>query len=279
MNVSEILKNSAETLRTSGVAEARREAVSLLSFALNKNQTFLIAHDDYELSEDEETRLQGFVERRAAREPFQYITGRQEFYALDFVVSPAVLIPRPETELLVETAIEILRQGGRFCEVGVGSGCLSTAILHHVKGATAIGLDISEAALKIAETNAEINRVAERLELRKSDVFESLRGEKFDLIVSNPPYISALEMRTLQAEVREHEPLTALTDGADGLSIIRRIIADAPRFTVETGFLLLEIGYRQSAEVIKMFDRAVWREVSALQDWQGIERVIKARKI
>lgn len=278
MKVSEHLKISAAILRENGVPEPRREANSLLAFALNKNQTFLVAHDDYELSEAEETRFQAFIERRAAREPFQHITGRQEFYGLDFAVSPAVLIPRPETEMLVAAAIEILRENARFCEVGIGSGCLSTAILHTIKTVTAVGLDVSEAALKIARTNAEANRVGDRLELRKSDVYESLDDEKFDLIVSNPPYISREEMKTLQIEVRAYEPATALTDGADGLSIIERIIADAPPRLNAGGFLLLEIGHRQAAEVKAMFDSVTWRSVESLTDFQQIERVIRARR-
>ncbi len=278
MKISEHLKISAATLRESGVAEPRREANSLLAFALNKNQTFLIAHDDYELSESEKTRFQELIRRRAAREPFQYITGRQEFYGLDFAVSPAVLIPRPETEMLVAAAIEILRGNARFCEVGIGSGCVSTAILHRIETATAAGLDVSETALEIARMNAEANRVGVRLELRKSDVYESLNAEKFDLIVSNPPYISREEMKTLQMEVRAYEPVTALTDGADGLSIIERIIAGAPRFLNAEGILLLEIGHRQAAEVKEMFDPNVWRSVESLPDFQRIERVIKARR-
>ncbi len=249
MNIREILVKSAEILRENGVAEPRREAVSLLCFALDRNQTFLIAHDEYELSDDERKRFEGFIIRRAEREPFQYITGRQEFYGLEFIVSPAVLIPRPETEMLVGTAIDILAENAKFCEIGIGSGCISTAILHECRTVTAIGCDISESALLLARRNAEINAVGERLELLKSDVFERLSDEKFNLIVSNPPYISAEEMKTLQTEVRDFEPLNALTDGEDGLSIIRKIVLDAPRFLISGGFLLLEIGYRQSAEV------------------------------
>jgi len=279
MKISEILKTSTDVLRESGVAEPRREANSLLAFALNKNQTFLIAHDDYELSDEEKNNYRQFINRRANREPFQYIVGKQEFYGLDFSVTPDVLIPRPETELLVETAIEILAENAKFCEVGVGSGCVCVSILHEIKTSAAIGLDISEAALRIARKNAEINNVSERLKLKQSDVFEILNEERFDLIVSNPPYISVEEMKFLQTEVRGFEPETALTDGKDGLSIIENIINAAPRFLSEKGFLLLEIGYQQSADVQKMFDESVWRKVEALKDLQQIERIIKAEKI
>lgn len=279
MNISQNLKNATAILRESGVAEPRREAVSLLSFALDKNQTFLIAHDDEELSDAEETRFRDFIKRRASREPFQYITGRQEFYGLDFVVSKDVLIPRPETELLVGTAIEILKENARFCEIGVGSGCISVTILYELKTTNAVALDISEKATAVARLNAEKHKVAERLELRVSDVYECLNGEKFDLIVSNPPYISAAEMKTLQIEVRDYEPATALTDGTNGLSIIEKIITDAPRYLNENGFLLLEIGHLQAVEVKAMFDKTIWREVESLFDFQRIERIIKAQRI
>ena len=275
--ISEHLKNSVEILRDSGVAEPRREAVSLLSFALDRNQAFLIAHDDYELSVKEETRFREYIKRRANREPFQYIAGRQNFYGLDFIVSKDVLIPRPETELLVENAIEILKQNARFCEVGVGSGCISVIILHELKTTDAVAVDVSEKALAMARRNAEKHKVSERLELKKSDVYENLNGEKFDLIVSNPPYISVEEMKTLQLEVRRYEPATALTDGADGLSIIEKIIRDAPRFLSKNGFLLLEIGHLQANEVKAMFDKTVWQTVLSLRDFQNIERIIKAQ--
>ena len=279
MNISQHLKNAGEILRESGVAEPRREAGSLLSFALDKNQTFLIAHDNEELSDAEETRFRDFIERRASREPFQYITGRQNFYGLDFVVSKDVLIPRPETELLVGTAIEILKESARFCEIGVGSGCISVTILHELKTTNAVALDISEKVMAVARLNAEKHKVVERLELRISDVYEQLNGEKFDLIVSNPPYIAAEEMKTLQIEVRDYEPATALTDGANGLSIIEKIITDAPRYLIENGFLLLEIGHLQAVEVKAMLDKTIWCKVESLPDFQGIERIIKAQRI
>jgi release factor glutamine methyltransferase len=275
--IAEHLASAIEQLKNAQVAAAPREAKSLLAFALGANQTFLVAHSEYELSQAEEIHFQTILDRRVKREPFQYITGGQEFCGLDFVVSKDVLIPRPETELLVETAIGILPENGRFCEVGVGSGCISVTILHELKSTNAVALDISEKTLTIARLNAEKHQVNERLELRKSDVFENLNDGKFDLIVSNPPYISVEEMKTLQIEVRDYEPATALTDGADGLSIIEKIIGDAPRHLIENGFLLLEIGHLQSAEVKAMFDAAIWREVESLPDFRQIQRVIKAR--
>jgi release factor glutamine methyltransferase len=277
--IAEIILNASRILRENGIAEPRREANSLLAFALEKDKAFLIAYPDYELSDREEKRFNEFLQRRARREPFQYITGKQEFYGLDFMVTPDVLIPRPETEIIVENAIEILREMDKpvFCEVGTGSGCISVSILHNVKTARAIGLDISEKALKIAAQNAGRHRVSDRLELKISDVFTNLKNERFDLIVSNPPYISSEEMKILQAEVRDFEPETALTDGRDGLSIIERIIAGAPNFLKPGGYLLMEIGFNQSEKAREMFAPDKWQAIDFLLDLQGIPRTIKAK--
>jgi len=278
-SIIEHLNNAAKILRSSGIEQSRREAASLLAFALEKDKTFLIAHPEYELSNVEERRFRGFLKRRACREPFQYLTGKQEFYGLDFLVTPDVLIPRPETELIVETAIEILcgETRAQFCEVGVGSGCISVSILHEIKSANAIGFDISSRALKIAKKNAEIHLISERLELKISDVFEVLEDEKFDLIVSNPPYISSEDTKNLQAEVRDFEPLMALTDGGDGVSIIEKIITGAPTFLKDGGFLLLEIGFAQANRVSAMFSPQIWNDVTILPDLQGIARMVKAQ--
>jgi release factor glutamine methyltransferase len=277
-NISETLRKATEILQLSAVAEPRREANSLLAFALAKTKTFLIAHPEYELTADEETAFQSFLERRANREPFQYITGKQEFYGLDFIVTPDVLIPRPETEMIVENALEILklRKSSHFCEVGVGSGCISVAILHNAPTSSAIALDISEKALKVAKLNAENHRVSDRLDLKFSDVFSRLADEKFDLIVSNPPYIPREDIENLQAEVRDFEPLNALTDGGKGLSIIERIITDAPQFLKPRGFLLIEIGIGQADHVREIFAAKIWRTIEILPDLQGIPRMVRA---
>ncbi len=277
-NISETLEQATEILQASGIVEARREAKSLLAFVLDKNQTFLVAHSEYELSAEEKTQFQTVLERRASHDPFQYIVGRQEFCGLDFTVTKDVLIPRPETEMIVEAAIEIVKENARFCEVGIGSGCISVSILHRVKTASAIGLDVSERALAVAERNATTHKVFERLELKLSNVFDNLINEKFDLIVSNPPYISSEEMKTLQREVRDFEPHIALTDGGDGLSIVEKIIGNASNFLKADGFLLMEIGFNQAVKVREMFDKTTWREIEILPDSQGILRMVKAKK-
>ncbi len=279
--IREILYPAAELLKRNEVDEPRREASSLLAFALGKNRTFLLTHDDYELSADEESAFQALLQRRAEREPFQYITGKQEFYGLDVMVAPGVLIPRPETEMIVENAIGILNglENPRFCEVGIGSGCISVSILFNVAKTSAIGLDVSERALEISEINAETHKVSARLELKKSDVFAALSGEKFDLIVSNPPYIPRADIAGLQVEVRDFEPLNALTDDGDGLSIIEKIVRAAPQYLNDGGFLLLEIGFGQAEAVENLFAARVWQAVEILPDFQGIPRTVRAQVI
>ena len=277
-NISEKLREAAGILQAAKISEPRREAVSLLAFSLQKERSFLIAYSEYELSAEEEERFQEFLQRRANREPFQYITGAQEFYGLEFAVTPDVLIPRPETELLVENALKLLPENAVFCEVGIGSGCISVAILHEVETTRAIGLDISEKALQIAEKNAKRHQVSQRLLLKTSDVFEALKNEKFDMILSNPPYIPRRDFETLQIEVRDFEPASALTDGKDGLSIIEKIIGDAPRFLKPRAFLLMEIGFDQSAAVSKMLSPEIWQNIEILPDLQNIQRMLKAQK-
>lgn len=280
-SIFEILTKATEILREKEITEPRREASSLLAFTLQKDKTFLIAHSEYELSDKEESHFQKVLKRRANREPFQYIVGKQEFYGLDFLVTKDVLIPRPETELIVENALEVLKnvENPRFCEIGTGSGCISISILHENKSATAIACDISEKALQLARKNAEINKVLERLEPKISDVFAEMNKEIFDLIVSNPPYIPSTDFDDLQPEVRCFEPSFALTDGKNGLSIIEKIIKYSPKFLKPEGFLLMEIGFNQSNEVRKMFSPEIWQEVEFCSDLQGIPRMLKARMI
>ncbi len=279
-SIFEILKASTNILQQSGITAPRREANSLLAFCLQKNKTFLIAHPEYELTETENNHFQNLLARRANREPFQHITGKQEFYGLDFEVNSDVLIPRPETEMIVENAIEILQNldNPRFCEVGTGSGCISVSILHNVSNATAIGLDISENALAISKKNAATHNVLNRLELRISNIFDALNVEQFELIVSNPPYISIEDFADLQIEVRDFEPSFALTDNYNGFSIIDKIITTSPNFLHLNGFLLMEIGFGQAENVRKMFDNEIWQSVEIQPDLQGIPRMVRAWK-
>jgi release factor glutamine methyltransferase len=278
-SIPESLDRAQEILSSSGVSEPRRESISLLTASIKRDKTFVYAHPEYELTPDELATFDSFLSRRARREPLQYIVGVQEFYGLDFEVTRDVLIPRPETELLVEEALKILIHdpAASLCEVGIGSGCIAISILHHARGVRATGLDVSKGAIKVAGRNATTHHVADRLVLLESDVFESLGDQRFEMIVSNPPYIPADEMDILQAEVRDFEPHGALTDGGDGLSIIRRIVSDAPGRLSTAGSLLMEIGFDQSEKVAAMFDPAIWSAPEFRSDLQGIRRVVSAR--
>lgn len=277
--IDEILRAAAETLAKSDIDEPRRQAASLLALALNKDRTFLIAHPEYEPAPGEQALFEEYLARRSAREPLQYIRGTQEFYGLEFEVAPGVLIPRPETEILVENSISLLKEKAApvLCEVGTGSGCIGISILHGVPAASAVGLDISRAALDLTQKNAQKHGVSDRLRLLRSDLFNALAGEKFDLIVSNPPYISKAEYDGLQPEVRDFEPQTALTDGGSGLSIIGRIAAESPRFLKPGGFLLMEIGFGQAEKVAEIFNAGAWQSFEILPDLQSIPRTVKAR--
>ena len=277
--LSEKIKAAAKILHAGGIVDPGREAKSLIAAALKRDATFLIAHPEHELDVNDERVVDEFVTRRAAHEPFQYISGIQEFYGLDFEVSPDVLIPRPETEMIVEHALEILKtsRGESVCDVGTGSGCILISILHELTLVRAWGLDISQNALNLARRNAEKHNVSDRLELLESDLFDALDEKKFDLIVSNPPYVPARDIAGLQAEVRDFEPHIALTDQADGLSIIRRIVNETPHFLADDGHLLMEIGFNQSTEVVEMFDVDLWFWPKLFPDLQGIPRLVSAQ--
>ena len=277
-SIADSLQAGASALRDADVPDGIREATSLLKFAIARDRAFIIAHPEYELTDKEAELFRNSIARRAAREPFQHIVGRQEFYGLDFLVTPDVLIPRPETELIVERAIELLTPlpSPRFLEIGVGSGCISVALLKHCPKASAEAVDISDPAIEVARRNANMHGVADRLNILNSDIFESIADEKFDLIVSNPPYVPLDEYADLQPEVRDHDPRIAVTDGSTGLTVIERIVDRAPKHLVSGSHLLMEIGYGQRERVSSLFDPAVWKAVGFLHDLQQIARTVDA---
>jgi release factor glutamine methyltransferase len=275
-SIAEVLKDATQILENAGVPEARREAASLLSFVIGKDRTFLIAH-----SEDEVNDVDQFcelLERRAAGEPAQYITGTQDFFGREFRVTPDVLIPRPETELLVEAALEVTKTATLICDVGTGSGCIAVTLLCELDHARAVALDKSPAALEVAKFNAQQLGVADRATFLVSDCFDSLDQREFDLIVSNPPYVSATVLGGLQREVRDHEPLIALSPGPDGLSIIRRLIQESPQFLKQNGHLIMEIGFDQGESVQNLVDTNVWELLEVRPDLQCIPRIVLLQK-
>ena len=281
-SIAEVLKDASRMLESAGVPEARREAGSLLSFILSKDRTFLISHAEDPVDDDTLGQLRGFVERRSAGEPLQYITGVQDFYGREFRVTPDVLIPRPETELLVEAALEVNKNDSAFiCDVGTGSGCIAITLLCELPRVRAVAVDKSVAALEIAKLNAAKQAVAERAAFVVSDCFDALdpNERQFDLIVSNPPYVSALALSGLQREVRDHEPLVALSPGTDGLSVIRRLLTEAPAYLKPNGHLLMEIGFDQGEAVENLIDASVWSLLEIRPDLQGIPRIVVLKSL
>src|SRR6185437_6724850 len=234
-----------------------------------------MSHAEDLVDDESLERLRGFVARRAAGEPLQYITGVQDFYGREFRVAPDVLIPRPETELLVEAALEVTKsKDALICDVGTGSGCIAITLLCEMPASRAVAVDKSAAALEIAKQNAAKLDVSDRSVFVVSDCFDALdpKDYQFDLIVSNPPYVSASALSGLQREVRDHEPLVALSPGSDGLTVIRRLLAEAPPYLKPNGHLLMEIGFDQGESVRDLIDEAVWSLLEVRPDLQCIPR-------
>jgi release factor glutamine methyltransferase len=251
----------------------------LLCHATGLSRVQLITRADQGLSEAEAERLAELVRRRLAGEPIAYIVGQREFFGLDFAVSEAVLIPRPDTELIVELAIERLPPQGRLLDMGTGSGAIAVSVAHSRRDAAVTALDVSEAALDVARGNAANNQAAVRF--LRSDWFDALEdkgscGETFELIASNPPYIAAGDIHLSEGDLR-FEPAGALTDHADGLSALRIIIDGAVNHLAPGGWLLLEHGYDQAAAVRALLDAGGYLDVQSWRDLGGIERVSGGR--
>lgn len=321
-----LIKKSAAFFEEKGIDESRRSAECLLAHALGQKRLQLFLRFDQPVAEDELARFRDLVRRRLKNEPVQYLVGNTEFYGLEFIVSPAVLIPRPETEHLVEAVIDRCREGkmcseekmsreenvsregnmsddeaiprqgqlpvnARILDIGTGSGIIAVTLAAQLSEVRVTAIDISEAALEIARENAVRNNVADRCAILQqdimaveldatggSDTFDGAVpfGGPFDIVVSNPPYIAQHEISTLQPEIREYEPVEALTDGGDGLGFYRRITALLPRLLVPGGLLAVEIGFGQSADVTTIFNNAGLTRIEVIKDYSGIERVMLA---
>jgi release factor glutamine methyltransferase len=259
-------------LAEKGVENARLESEWLLCQALGLDRVGLYVNFDRPLTGAELFSVRGMVARRARREPLQYILGTQEFAGLEFDVASAALIPRHDTEVLVAEAV---RRGGRarrILDIGVGSGCIAVALARQLPDAELYGVERSLAALALAERNIEKHGV--RVTLFEGSLFEPFPGQRFDLIVSNPPYIPTGDLEGLQPEVRDFEPREALDGGTDGLDFYRRIIPDAPDHLSPGGLLIFEIGLGQAEEVLALFARAgLFGELFTAKDPAGIDRV------
>lgn len=264
-------------LTAAGVADAEREARWLLAERLGCSVGTLRARAESLLAPEDWAVFRGWVERRANREPIQYILGTQEFLGLEFRVTPDVLIPRLDTEVLVEVAVAHLRGmevvAPRIADIGTGSGAIAVGVAHLLPGAQVVAVDLSPAALAVARANAERLGVADRVAFRQGDLLAPLTGERLAAILSNPPYIPAAEMPGLDPEVREFEPQLALTPGGDGLECYRRLVAGAPDLLAPGGLLAVEVGIGQAQAVAGLF-RDAGLAVQVHLDTAGIERVV-----
>jgi release factor glutamine methyltransferase len=300
VDIRAALKEAIARLRAAQVPSHTLAAELLLMHALGRDRTWLYTNPEFVLDPAATESYFALVARRAAGEPTQYLTGKQEFWGLDFEVTPAVLIPRPETEHVVEVALERLGPRGikinmktgepspqlRVADVGTGSGCLAVALAHELPHAEILATDISAPALEVAGRNAARHAVADRIQFIECDLLGvssnsplASRASSLDLIVSNPPYIARNDSATLPREVRDHEPHSALFGGPTGVEIYSRLIEQAGALLRAGGILVMELGYNSSDEVRKMFHvQRHWANVNVTNDLAGIPRVIAAER-
>ncbi len=259
---------------------ARRDAEMLLLRLIGKNRAWLLTHSDDEFGGCASIGYSRQIDRRLAGEPIQYIAGECEFYGLPFHVNRNVLIPRPETEHLVETVLELAADFDqpRIVDVGTGSGAIAVALAYKLQIAQVTATDLSGAALSVARGNAERNGVAARMRFFEGDLLAPVAGEPFEFVVSNPPYVAESDRSTLAVEVRDHEPETALFAGESGLDIYRRLAPAAYDAVIPGGFAVFEIGYGQAAAVAELLAAAGFRDIRFVKDLQGIDRVITGRR-
>ncbi len=281
MNISQLLKEAASGFNAEGLPAPGLDAEVLLAFSIDEERHFLYAHSAKEISGAEIERFRSLVARRIKGEPVAYITGRKEFWSLDFEVTPDVLIPRPDTEILVEEILKLYGQERemkiRILEIGTGSGAISVALASELKNASITATDFSPNALAVAEKNAVNNKVGEKISFLCGDMFEPVEG-KFDIIVSNPPYISEDELGLLALDVREYEPRRALVAGPEGTEFHRKLVRDAERFLENGGRLVMEMGAGQRFALEKMLKEKDYCDIVFHRDYAGIERVALARK-
>jgi len=260
------------------------ETELLFTEILNCDRASLYLNKDLALTKEKSSRIASILKRRILGEPIQYILGKTEFMGLEFKLTPDVLIPRPETEILVETVLKVVygvqsrEYSANILDVGTGSGCIAVSLAKYISGCKIDALDISSGALEVAVENAHFNRV--KINFFPADLFNSihLKPANYDIIVSNPPYIASGQLQYLQPEIN-HEPAIALDGGIDGLDFYRRIIKDSPRYLKEEGCLVIEIGFQQKEAVEEIFQKSpAYQIIEVIKDYHNIERVVVAKK-
>ncbi len=283
MQLKQAVDAAYELLVANDVPSPRLNAELLLMFVLARERAYLFAHPERELSSEEQYRYDQVIRERARGCPTQYITGHQEFWGLDLLVSPAVLIPRPETEHVVETVLELVKQFDpdprrrlRMVDVGTGSGCIALALVSELPQADVHAGDISEEALEMARINAARLGLDQRVHFRKSDLLAAFPRDTFDFVVSNPPYVGDSEADKVQKQVRDFEPRIAVFSGKEGIEVYRRLIPQAREALKPGGWFVAEIGFSAEEKVKELL--AGWADIQVTADLQGIPRVIAARR-
>jgi len=282
--ISQAITEGAVRLYAAGIGQERRTAGLLLCHVMGVDRTHLLTRSEDQIGEAQYRDYLAIVERRAAGEPLQYLTGHQEFYGLDFIVTPGVLIPRPETEFLIERVMKLVEESQDsplIVDVGTGSGCIAVTLAIHLLRARLIATDDSPAALNVARTNAERHGVSDRIEFLEGDLLAPLAEQgvegQVDVLASNPPYINEESSELLQREVRDWEPHEALFGGAGGLDFYRRLLLDAHRYLKPGGYLVFEIGYGQLDAILEPIDRSALELVDITHDLQGLPRTLALR--
>jgi len=283
MTLRELAAISEAQLKTGPHPDrARQDADTLLLHALCLDRAWLLGHWDEEATPAVQCDYEALIVRRQTGAPIQYITGQSEFYGLPFSVGPGVLIPRPETEHLVEEVLRLAAQfthpAIRIADIGTGSGIIAVVLANELPQARITAVDCSPQALTIARENALQNQVSARIDFIEGDLLGTLVGERFSIIASNPPYIPDRDQDSLSVEVRDHEPHSALFAGIDGLDIYRRLIPEAIPLLEPNGWLVLEIGYGQQPAIQSLLDSAGYCDIHFIPDYQGIPRVACGRK-
>jgi release factor glutamine methyltransferase len=280
--VSRLLEWTRTFFQQHGVESPRLCAEILLAHAMGCERIELYTRHQSVPGENVLARFRAAVKEAAAGRPIAHLTGAKEFFSLEFKVTPDVLIPRPETEVLVERVIHLVRHGGdeirSILDVGTGSGCIAISLAKNLPHVALFACDVSGPAIEVARRNAQRHRVPDRITFRLGDLFEPWEPKRlFDVIVSNPPYVAESEAASLPVNVRDFEPHAALFAGADGLDLLRRLIGGAPRHLAPDGHLLTEIAYNQAVAVRGLLDETVWRDIVTYSDDLGHERVVHAR--
>ena len=277
--IGRLLQWSERFFREKGIETPRLDAEVLLAHVLEKPRIYLYVHYDQPLDPDELAAYRGFVRRRGAREPVAYLVGEREFMGLTFAVSPAVLVPQPDTEALVSEARKRLqgKSGVRIADVGTGSGAIALSLLHALPDLTAAAVDVSAAALKVARENADRFGLTDRVMFYEGDLLAPLLGQTFDAVLSNPPYIPRGDIAALPPEVQA-EPRLALDGGADGLDFYRRLVREAAAFLRPDGFLAVEAGRGEAVVISELARTNGWLEVEITKDLAGIDRVVTMRR-